>query len=139
MTIVGSGDVSAYMNEILLLDDVKLINRWIKDEEVNTFFNHPNLILVLPYIEASQSGVIPIAMAYRVLVIASNTGGLTEQIEHKKTGLLFKTMNIDDLFLNMLDAISNYESYNFILDEAEHYISNLTWDKLAQKLISQLQ
>ena len=44
--------------------------------------------MVLPYIEASQSGVIPIAYHFGKPVIATEVGGLPDMVDHGRTGYL---------------------------------------------------
>jgi glycosyltransferase involved in cell wall biosynthesis len=44
--------------------------------------------LVLPYREASQSGVLPLALAHGVPVIATSVGGLAAQFAHEKSGFV---------------------------------------------------
>jgi glycosyltransferase involved in cell wall biosynthesis len=46
------------------------------------------LTVVLPYTEASQSGVLPIAYHFGVPVVTSNVPGLTEFVEDGETGLV---------------------------------------------------
>lgn len=53
----------------------------MEDEEVESIFSGENLVAVLPYLDATQSGVVLTAMDYGVPVIATDTGGLSEQIE----------------------------------------------------------
>lgn len=48
-------------------------------------------IVVLPYIEASQSGVIPLAHQYKRPVVVTPIGGLTEQVVHRKNGIISRT------------------------------------------------
>lgn len=45
-------------------------------------------VVVLPYIEATQSGVVPIAYTYAKPVIATTVGGLPEQVDDGRTGIL---------------------------------------------------
>jgi starch synthase len=45
-------------------------------------------VVVLPYIEASQSGVIPIAYRFGKPVVATAVGGLPEMVDHGHTGYL---------------------------------------------------
>lgn len=45
-------------------------------------------VVVLPYLEATQSGVIPVAYTHRKPVVATTVGGLPEQVEDGVTGFL---------------------------------------------------
>lgn len=135
LTIVGNGKFEEYSDEFSRLSNVTVINRWIMDEEVGSFFKGSNIITVLPYTDASQSGVIPIAMEYQSLVIASDTGGLSEQVKDKETGYLFRSKDIQDLYQVMKYTIENENERDRILQNAYEYINTLSWDKLGAKLI----
>lgn len=133
LTIVGSGDFSAWRNMYKDVDDVFVINRWIQDEEVASFFkDNKNLILVLPYKDATQSGVIPTAMSFEVPVIATNTGGLKEQIQDGKTGFLCNASDSQDLMAKMEYVMNNDNSQ--IVSNAYSYIESLNWDSLSKRV-----
>lgn len=134
LTIVGNGDFTAYENTYHRLKNVKIINRWIRDEEVYGFFKDSEIIMVLPYTEATQSGVIPVAMACESYIICSNTGGLAEQVEDGVTGCLIKPDNSEALYLAMKHVVEKGIDQS-VIKNAKKYISYLTWDKLAAKLI----
>ena len=135
LNIVGSGDISFLKNKIIKSNNIKLVNRWIKDEEVNSFFTGPNTVTVLPYIDATQSGVVPIAWHNKSLVIASNAGGLAEQIVDQKTGLLFETKKSTELYNVMKDVALNLHNYHHIIDSGYKKFLELNWDNLADDLI----
>lgn len=65
----------------------EIINRLIPLEEVSNLFQR-STVTVLPYIEASQSGVAALSYGMGTLVVASDVGGLSEIVQHKKDGLL---------------------------------------------------
>ena len=45
-------------------------------------------VVVLPYVEATQSGVVPVAYTFAKPVVATGTGALAEAVEHGVTGIL---------------------------------------------------
>lgn len=135
LTVVGNGNFDEYHYEYNTLKNTTIINRWINDEEVGGFFDGKNIVTVLPYTDATQSGIIPIAMEYKSLVIASNTGGLSEQVKDKETGYLFEVNNADDLYKVMKHVVLNYDKQNEIINNALKYIKTLSWDVLGRTLI----
>jgi len=66
---------------------IKAMNRYISDDEVPQLFSAADL-LVTPYRSATQSGVIPIAYHFDLPVLATDVGGLKENIERAGTGLV---------------------------------------------------
>lgn len=75
---------------------VVFTNRFIPNEEVQTYFTAAD-VLVLPYLSASQSGVIQIAYALGRPVIATRVGGLPEVVFPGQTGLLIPPGDVDAL------------------------------------------
>jgi glycosyltransferase involved in cell wall biosynthesis len=77
--IVGSGPESASLAALRALPFVQLENRWVPEGEIGALLAWADA-LVLPYLEASQSGVAPAALAAGRFVIATDVGGLGEQL-----------------------------------------------------------
>jgi glycosyltransferase involved in cell wall biosynthesis len=70
-----------------LQEAVTVVNRYVPNEEVGLYFAAAD-VLVLPYLEASQSGVVQMSFGFERPVIATRVGGLAETIEHNRTGLI---------------------------------------------------
>jgi glycosyltransferase involved in cell wall biosynthesis len=66
---------------------IEIANRYLKAKEVSEYFSRADVI-ILPYKDASGTGVIPLAYHYGKPVIATNVGGLPELVEDKISGLL---------------------------------------------------
>lgn len=87
LVIAGYGDLKPYQELLQGQSGIIMENRWIADGEVADFFNQASLV-VLPYKESTQSGVIPTAYAFKLPVVATRTGGVQEQVLDHQTGLL---------------------------------------------------
>jgi glycosyltransferase involved in cell wall biosynthesis len=66
---------------------VQLINRYIPNEEVGLYFSAADVV-VLPYLEATQSAVLQTAFGFDKPVITTNVGGLPEMVQDGRLGLV---------------------------------------------------
>lgn len=64
-------------------------------------------IVVLPYIECSQSGVVPVAYRFKKPVIATNVGALPEIVENGKTGYIIPSRNVKVLAEKIIELLKN--------------------------------
>jgi glycosyltransferase involved in cell wall biosynthesis len=79
LRIVGEGDAEGCAPGLAALPGVTLEARWVPDSALAPLVASARA-LVLPYREASQSGVLPIALASGVPAIATDVGGLRGQL-----------------------------------------------------------
>ncbi len=85
--VVGSGPESAELDALRALPNVTVENRWVPEDEVGSLLGWADA-LVLPYREASQSGVAAAALAAGRAVVSTNVGGLAEQLRDSDRALL---------------------------------------------------
>ncbi|WP_290534313.1 glycosyltransferase family 4 protein [Alistipes sp.] len=135
LMIAGNGDVNAYQEDFNALHDSLELNiRWIADNEFSEILRDVDFV-VLPYLDATQSGIIPLAFAFGKTVIASNVGGIQEQIP-AGTGVLVPPGDIDALGNTILDMYQHPDKIFKMGDNAYHYANEeLTWGKSVEKLI----
>lgn len=140
LTIAGSGlldeSISSKRNT---LHGLRIENRYIPDEEVGCFFDGPNVCVVLPYIDATQSGVIPIAIEYGTPIIASDTGGLREQMLDGEFGVFVRPNDVNDLYEGMKSFIENSELFKKERDIMRTYSQKLEWDYVVSQLMAEIE
>lgn len=129
-------DFSQYNDIIYNLNIEKKINlyiRYISDYERDIFFKASDL-LVLPYREVYQSGVLLMAMSYKLLVLASDIEANSEIISDGENGFLFKNGSSINL-ASKINFILNLDSdeIKLLVNRAFEYIkSNHSWKKVAE-------
>jgi len=99
LRICGEGKLP----EINTFASLEIDNRWLTEIELHSELMRAEII-VFPYVEASQSGLIPIAISKRKKIVITPVGGLIEQVE-----------NYENVFVS-LDT--TYESLRFAINEA---------------------
>jgi glycosyltransferase involved in cell wall biosynthesis len=80
LRVVGSGPESTELDALRATTGVTVENRWLPDSEITALIAWADAI-VLPYVEASQSGIAPAAIAAGRFVVATRVGGLAEQLK----------------------------------------------------------
>jgi len=79
------GELEALHRRLGLEGRVRLDLRWIPEEELGGLMTAADLV-VLPYRQASQSAVVPLAFAHGVPVLATPVGGLAEVVRDGVNG-----------------------------------------------------
>jgi glycosyltransferase involved in cell wall biosynthesis len=88
ITIAGRGDdMGGYLARMQRPDRFDVRDRRIPDDETARLFAESD-VLILPYVEASQSGVLAIAAAFGLPVIASDVGEIGALVRETGMGLL---------------------------------------------------
>jgi glycosyltransferase involved in cell wall biosynthesis len=79
LRVAGEGDNTPELARLAGLPGTTVENRWVPEGEIGALLAWADA-LVLPYREASQSGVAATALAAGRYVIATNVGGIPEQL-----------------------------------------------------------
>jgi glycosyltransferase involved in cell wall biosynthesis len=93
--VFGEGPLGPEAERLGALN-AEIVNRWLSEQEIADIFSRYDAILA-SHVEASQSGVIAVALGAGVPVIATPVGGLVEQIEDEKTGIVAKNVSAEAL------------------------------------------
>lgn len=83
---LGEGDMSSLRDRLKGVD-AHFDNRWLSNDEIAQALRTHD-VLLLTHIEASQSGIVSLAYGAGMPVVATDTGGVSEQISNGKSGFL---------------------------------------------------
>jgi glycosyltransferase involved in cell wall biosynthesis len=120
------------------LPGVQLIPGFISCDRTSDLF-HSAAIVVLPYKDASQSGVAAAAFGSHRPVIASRVGGLPDVVEHGFNGLLVDPDNAVALADALQEVLERRDVLERLTAGARATAQGkLNWDKIAFELIAQI-
>lgn len=105
IVIGGRGEDMARYRE-LMDEPARFIvhNEFVSIEKQTQLFDEASVV-ALPYVEATQSGVIPVAYSHGKAVVATDVGGLASQVEHGITGFLVPPRDIESLAERIVELL----------------------------------
>jgi glycosyltransferase involved in cell wall biosynthesis len=134
LTIAGNGNLKPYLPKIKRSEKaITVINKWLEDEEIGDLIYDCDF-LVLPYIDASQSGIIPLAFGCGKTVIATNVGALSEQVP-ENTGVVVDLdyIAISDAIISLYD--NSEKIFQLGLNASKYALEELSWHKSSNDLV----
>ncbi len=136
LTIAGSGDLQPYESKLSKLAGLDVRNKWLSDSEFGQLI-HSHDVLILPYLEASQSGVIAAAHGAGKPVVAFSVGGISEQIDHGVNGLVAADTTPEGLAHEVL-RLADDKQFLAKLQEGARASSGAgsTWASSAESVLS---
>ncbi len=120
------------IKELDLSENVSFYNRYISDDEVELFFKAAD-VLVLPYIQATQSGVLNVAYDMMLPVVATPVGSLYETVGKPKTGLIAKSVKANDIAKTIVEYKKTDKE--IFLRNIEREKEKYSWNRFCEKLI----
>jgi alpha-maltose-1-phosphate synthase len=140
LIVAGKGEnLRQYFPEGWDSNRYEIINRFISQAEVAKLFQR-STIAVLPYTEASQSGVALISYGLGTPVIASKIGGLGELIQHERDGLLVLPGNSQALANVIIRLLSDpLLQERLRVGALERCHTDLSWSTIAVRTIEVYQ
>lgn len=121
--VVAGNGKSKYINKLETLENVKVINRFIEQNELDLLFNDA-IACILPYKNASQSGVQILSYSYATPVIVNDVGNLKSFIVDGITGFLVKNNETITEKIKLFDDINLYDMSNNCINYFNTNFSN---------------
>ncbi|OGU35919.1 MAG: hypothetical protein A2068_14325 [Ignavibacteria bacterium GWB2_35_6b] len=122
------------IDELGLKENVKLYNEFIPTAEVKYYFSAADAV-VLPYRDATQSGIVQVANNFLKPVIATNVGALPEVVENNATGYLVEKENPEKLAQAILKYYNENKEEEFSKNISER-LEKISWKNFTNELIN---
>lgn len=134
--IAGIGeDFKKYEKMIRDIDNFIIYNRYISYKEGAELFQRCNIV-VLPYIEASQSGVIMTAYGFKKPVVVTNVGSIPEVVDNGLTGIIVPPKNSVILAESIIKLLRNDDLRRKMGENGYKKLKkDLSWNNIANKTI----
>jgi len=135
LTIAGKSDGYQLKIPDSVKSEINYLNRFIKEEEIPCLFYNTDIV-IQPYLEASQSGVLPLAFSFKKPVISTNFGSFTEIIEDGVNGFTVNSKSPREI----ADLIFHLSKNKHLISELSEgayktYVDKLSWPKLIKKYV----
>lgn len=142
-------DKRTYINLIKRLNlenNIKIVSEYVPEDEIGNYFLASNII-ILPYVTATQSGIVQLAFNYNKPVITTKVGGLPDSVTNNKTGFIVPPKNPKKLanaiikfykqrkekeFIKHIKKEKNKFSWNKYIHLIENFLPSQ--EKIPQKL-----
>lgn len=130
-------DENKYREQIKNLnleESVKVVSDFVPDSNVKYFFSACDAV-VLPYIDATQSGITQIAYHFDKPVIATDVGGLAEIVKNNVTGLIVKSESPEAIAEGVINFYENNLEEKFssgVKEEKKKY----SWESFVKEIKS---
>ncbi len=136
--IAGRGpDLEKFRSTINSNDCFELHERFIPRAEVHTLFLRSQLV-VMPYVDATQSGVAALAMGYGRPVIATRVGSIPEMVIDGKTGMLVPPRDVAALVAAIASLLDKPERYAAMLSDLREAVDGPQgWTSIADLTVQE--
>jgi glycosyltransferase involved in cell wall biosynthesis len=106
LVIAGEGHIQETVPS-----NIHLINKWLKDEEIELLIAGASLV-IFPYRDATQSGLIPLCRLFEKPLIVSDSGALAEQSNGSNWLWVFQSGDILALSECIRAALGSLDSFH---------------------------
>ena len=140
LIVAGRGsELDEHLDVLSALPNVRIINKYLQPVEAQSLFRAATVV-VMPYRDATQSGVVASAFGNGRPVVASRVGGIPDVVKHEVNGLLVEPGDSIELAAALARILTDAPLRGRLTDGARHSALNeLNWDIIASRVSHQLR
>ena len=129
----GYEEASDFIQANALAGQVEVIDRYLLDAEAAHYFERCDVV-VMPYLSATGSGIVPLAYHYEKPVLATSVGGIPDVVQPGRTGQLVEPGSSSALSAAILGLLEGEQ----ILDHEamQGMRASLSWQNYAGRLLN---
>ncbi|MFV0237929.1 MAG: glycosyltransferase [Flavobacteriales bacterium] len=126
---------SNYNIDYLVDDRIQVVDKYLDEKEIGDLLSWAD-VLVLPYTEATQSGVITLGIYAEKIMICTEVGGFSEQLEKDES--YWCQPNENSLSKIITKAFHDKENWPFIKKKLKEKKEKLSWDNISSEVEKKL-
>lgn len=115
-----------------LQNNIMIVDGYVPDKEVEKYFVASDIV-VLPYVSATQSGIVQIAFGFEKPVIVTNVGGLPDVVEDGKTGYIVSKENEVEL-ARVIVKFFSLESRDEFAENIREKAKEFSWETMVDRI-----
>jgi glycosyltransferase involved in cell wall biosynthesis len=126
----GNDKYHQQVKKLGIENNVRIIDNYVPDDNVCYYYSACDLV-VLPYLTATNSGIVQIAFGFEKPVIITNVGGLPEVVSHEKTGLVIPpkdSKSIEEAVIRFYKENLGEKFKENIIKEKERF----SWERMVE-------
>jgi glycosyltransferase involved in cell wall biosynthesis len=128
LIIAGS---SRYRLNIAPFDGLEVIDRWLTDAEIAEFLNAAH-VLVIPYTEATQSGVIMLGVQAALPMVCTRVAGLEEQLTPAEA--IFVEPRPEQICAGIRRLAADPVLYDGMCKQLRSRAASMSWNTIARSI-----
>jgi len=135
LIIAGGGKFYFDISDYLAKSYLTIQNRFIPDDELSYLIKNC-LFTVVPYVEATQSGVVMSSYAFFKPCVATNVGGLPEMVIDNKYGIVVEKSSSRALASAISELYGNNQKLTFYSEKIkeDYFGGEKSWDRISDNL-----
>ena len=127
---------SIYELKIKDTEKLNIQDKYLSDLEIGKLLNWAD-ILVLPYLEATQSGVITLGICSELPMVCTNVGGFCEQLDQDEC--VWVEPNKDSLKKGLVHLIEDQFQRDYLIKQMHKKKTSLSWDRISLQIFKFLK